>query len=125
MNKKAFTLVELLAVLIVLGVVITITATSILKQVNDSKKTLTDAQIDLVKNAAINYADQKGFFKKNNSTYNICIESLKNEGLLDDDIISVLEKKNKYFIKLTVKCENKCYFVADDLKQYTDSSICN
>ena len=67
MNKKGFTLVELLAVLIVLGVVITITATTILKQVNESRNTLSEAQINLVKNASVEYADRKGFFKKADS----------------------------------------------------------
>ena len=123
MNKKGFTLVELLAVLIILGIEITITATSILKQIKDSKKTLTESQINLVKTASIEYADKKGFFKTNNTKYNICIESLKKEGLIDDDIINTL--KGNYYVELTVKCENKCYFSPSDLKEYKNSSICN
>lgn len=125
MNKKGFTLVELLAVLIVLGVVITITATTILKQVNESRNTLSEAQINLVKNASVEYADRKGFFKKADSTYNVCIDSLKSEGLIDDSIISNLGKNKNYFVKLSVKCDDRCYFEPSDLNVYSDSSICN
>ena len=53
MNKKGFSLVELLAVLIVLGIVMTISATTILKEVNSSKEKLNQSQIEIIKNAAI------------------------------------------------------------------------
>ena len=58
MNKKGFSLVELLAVLIVLGIVMTISATTILKEVNSSKEKLNQSQIEIIKNAAIEYANK-------------------------------------------------------------------
>lgn len=121
--NKGFTLVELLAVLIVLGILMTIVTTTILNQVDESKNKLNDAQIEIVKNASIEYANNKGLFKKSNSSYNICLNDLKNEGLIDDVIINSLNKD--YYIKLTVKCESICLFEASDLLEYQNNIICN
>ena len=51
MNKKGFSLVELLAVLIVLGIIMTIVTTTILKEVNSSKEKLNQSQIEIIKKA--------------------------------------------------------------------------
>ena len=123
MNKKGFTLVELLAVLIILAILATITTTAIINQINESKKTLTDAQISIVKQASIEYAEKKGLFKIENKTYNICIDSLKSEGLLDDTIINSLDKN--YYIKLNVECDNICTFKASNLNEYDKNIECN
>lgn len=37
-NKKGFTLVELLAVIVILGIIMTIATTSVIKNINDSKE---------------------------------------------------------------------------------------
>ena len=103
MNKKGFSLVELLAVLIVLGIIMTIVTTTILKEVNSSKEKLNQSQIEIIKNAAIEYANKKGYFKQQNKTYDVTIEELKEENLLENTIINSLDKKKKYNVKLKVK----------------------
>lgn len=52
MNKKGFTLVELLAVIVILTLLALITTTSVTKIVSDSKTELSNTQIELIKSAA-------------------------------------------------------------------------
>lgn len=124
MNKKAFTLVELLAVLVVLGVLATIVTTTIIKQVGESQKKLNDAQIEIIKSASIEYAENKGFFKKNNSNYNICLKDLIDNDLIDDSTINSLDNIN-YYVKLSVKCDKICQFEARELEEYQNNITCN
>ena len=51
MNKKGFTLVELLAVIIILSLLALLASTSVSKIVKDSKSDLYDTQINLIKSA--------------------------------------------------------------------------
>ena len=126
MNKKGFTLVELLAVLIVLAILSTIVTTTIIKQVNETQKTLNEAQIDIVKSAAIEYATKKGLFKTKGSIYNICLENLEKEALIDKNIISSLDENKRYYITLTVECDNICSFKASDIQEDENNNIyCN
>ena len=52
MNKKGFTLVELLTVIIILGIIAVITSPVIINVINESKDQANDHQITLIKNAA-------------------------------------------------------------------------
>ena len=52
MNKKGFTLVELLATIIVLGLLTLLASTSVTKVLKESKGDLYTTQIKLVKSAA-------------------------------------------------------------------------
>lgn len=126
MNKKGFTLVELLAVLIVLAILTTIATTTIIKQVKESKKTLNEAQKSIVKASAIEYATKKGLFKQEGNTYNICLKDLEKEALIDKNIVNSLNKNKNYYLKLTVECDNICSFKAQDIMEYKDNEInCN
>lgn len=126
MNKKGFTLVELLAVLIVLAILTTIATATIIKQVNESKKTLNEAQKSIVKASAIEYATKKGLFKQEGNTYNICLKDLEKEALIDKNIVNSLNKNKNYYLKLTVECDNICSFKAQDIMEYKDNEInCN
>ena len=126
MNKKGFTLVELLAVLIALAILATIATTTIIKQVKESKKTLNEAQKSIVKASAIEYATKKGLFKQEGNTYNICLKDLEKEALIDKNIVNSLNKNKNYYLKLTVECDNICSFKAQDIIEYKDNEInCN
>ena len=56
MEKKGFTLVELLAVIVVLALVVTISLTSINRVREDSLKDILETKIDQIEQAAILYA---------------------------------------------------------------------
>ena len=52
MNKKGFTLVELLAVIVILSLLALLTSTAVTKLVKDAKGDLNNTQIELIKSAA-------------------------------------------------------------------------
>ena len=55
MNKKGFTLVELLAVIIIISVVITLVFPSVSSIISQSKNTVRDVQINKILDAAYDY----------------------------------------------------------------------
>lgn len=55
MNKKAFTLVELLAVIVILAVLIILVAPSLLNSAKASRQKSFDTKVDIIETAAIMY----------------------------------------------------------------------
>ena len=106
MNKKAFTLIELMAIIVILSVVSLMTVTVINDLLSKSKNNLSDDQIKNIERAAKEWA------LKNENETNNCIEitTLKNEGYLQDNII---DPKTKKEITGSVKITYK-----ENLKQY-------
>ena len=56
--KKGFTLVELLAVVVILGITITIVAVKVDNNMKNANKFVSDRQIELMENAAYLYAEE-------------------------------------------------------------------
>ena len=95
MNKKGFTLVELLAVIVIMALLALITTTSITKIIGDSKTKLSTAQIDLIKSAAeIWGADNINKLPKVNECSYITLKDLINQGLVDSSIIDPKDNKS-------------------------------
>lgn len=59
MNKKAFTLVELLAVIVILGIILAIVSTSVFNILEDSKQNAYDTQIEMLKASTKEYVSDK------------------------------------------------------------------
>lgn len=55
MNKKAFTLVELLAVIVILGIILAIVSTSVFNILEDAKNNAYETQIEMLKASAKEY----------------------------------------------------------------------
>ena len=110
MNKKGFTLVELLAVIIILALLAVIASTSVTKVVDDSKNDLETAQIKLIKDAAKTWgAENISDLPEGNSCIYLTLKDLKTYGLIDSDIKNPkTEKKlsNDLKIKITSKISN-------------------
>jgi len=95
MNDKGFTLVELLAVIVILGVILTITIVSYNKTVKKTEFQLTKIQIDKIEDAAEVYYLKEGINNQIEETEH-CVELsyLINYGYLDNNtIIDAYEKK--------------------------------
>ena len=86
--KKGFTLVELLAVIIILALLGLLTSTAIIKIVNKSKEDMYDAQTNLIIEAARTWASENiGLLPDENSCVYLTLKDLTDYGLLDSNII--------------------------------------
>ncbi len=134
MNKKGFTLVELLAVIVILGLVTTIAAYSIFNVWGKSKEGLLKDRIQSIENAAITYySENRQLLTEscsiNGKNYNTCkvvtVQDLLNLGILEtqeenqkitndvtgcnmvNDIVTVYRKNNRVQAKMTdIKSNN-------------------
>ena len=118
LNRKGYTLIELLAVILIISLIITLSIFGIIKAINSSKEKAAALSEKSIKEAAETYATEKNdnnnywlditdkdITDKENKYFCITIEELMNKGLLDKkanieskdfDIHSyVLVKKNK------------------------------
>lgn len=87
MEEKGFTLVELLAVLIILAIIFVIAVPLMTEILDQSKNTLYKKQIDTILNASYDYSLKHINSLPNNDTISyITVGELKYEGILDYDL---------------------------------------
>ncbi len=108
MKKNGFTLVELLAVIVILAVIALITVPIINGTINDSKDRLSDEQYSRVRDAV------KTYTAKNVSEDCECVtvDELKKQGYLDDVVIRDPKSGNEISGYYTIKW-------SDENNQYT------
>lgn len=88
MNTKGFTLVELLAVIIILALLTLLASTSVTKLVKDSKEELSSTQIELIKSAAEMWgAENIDKLPSSGQCTYITLGDLKEYGFLDSSIV--------------------------------------
>lgn len=108
-KKNGFTLVELLAVIVVLGVILAIATTNVLKSINDSKeKTKYMAAKEIVEIA-------EAYFAINNQT---CVNVTDLESYLESDATNPETGKNDLFEK-----ENGVYKYNHLIRKDTTNTI--
>ncbi len=95
--KNAFTLVELIMVIAILGLIALIVVPTINSIVSDSKDKAYDEQVSLIVKSAKNYMtslDNSTYLPKiKNDSYCVSVEAMKKSGLLSkDDIINPKDK---------------------------------
>lgn len=97
MNKKAFTLVELIAVMILLGVLGLIATITISNELKENKETMYNIQIDNIKRSAQNWASSNVFSLPDEDGQSIIITlgELKQQGFSED---VVNPKTNEQFL---------------------------
>ncbi len=82
--KKGFTLIELLVVIALLGILAVMVTTSIIRIMSDSKKSLSDTQINTIEDAAERWgtinADK---LPLDDSVYKLDIQTLADDGFID------------------------------------------
>ncbi len=135
LNRKGYTLIELLAVILIISLIITLSIFGIINAINSSKEKAATLSINSIKEAAETYATEKNddssywldITDKDNKYFCITIEELMNKGLLDKkanikskdfDIHSyVLVKKNKVtFVNSNAEILTKDKANSDDYK---------
>ncbi len=93
MNNRAFTLVELLAVIVILSLLALLTSTAITNLLSNAKGDLSSVQIELIESAAKTWGANNISKLPNNGCSYITLKDLKDFGLLDSDVVD--PKTNK------------------------------
>ena len=109
MNRKGFTLVELLVVLVILVVIMAVAIPSVTSSLERSKQKQKDSKIELVLSAAEIYVDRhKNQFGNSNQTYYIYINQL----ICDSELTAEQAKdpfNEKYTLDGYVELYNNIY----------------
>jgi len=106
-NKKGFTLVELLAVIVILGIILSITTITVINTINKSQNESNQISDDLIKKAAELYISENSYKIKSE------IEKSTNSS----DSIEVMDLKEKGYLKVNESyTDNRSVFfgLADD-----------
>ena len=137
LNRKGYTLIELLAVILIISLIIALSIFGIIKAINSSKEKAATLSEKSIKEAAETYATEKNddnnywldITDKENKYFCITIEELMNKGLLDKkanieskdfDIHSyVLVKKNK-----VTMVNSKAEILTKDKTNSDDYKVC-
>ena len=81
-NRKGFTLVELLVVIVILAVIMSIAIPSVTSSIERSKQKQKDSKIEMVLSAAELYVDRHKNLYSDNTTYTISMLQIICDGLL-------------------------------------------
>lgn len=90
--KKGFTLVELIAVIVLLSLIALFTFPSVNKTIKDRKEALYNVQIDNIKASAVSYIDKNGLLKDNDKVI-VTLCQLKQSGFTDEKIKNPINNK--------------------------------
>ena len=88
MNKKGFTLVELIGVVVILGLIALVAFPALLNQINNSKKQVSDSQKELIIAAAKNYVDENKNDYADKTSFEIPVSQLIKNDYLSKSIVS-------------------------------------
>ena len=114
LNRKGYTLIELLAVILIISLIIALSIFGIIKAINSSKEKVTTLSEKSIKEAAETYATEKNddsnywldITDKENKYFCTTIEELMNKGLLDKKAESTKFKKSDFVLVKKNKVTN-------------------
>jgi prepilin-type N-terminal cleavage/methylation domain-containing protein len=101
MKKNAFTLIELLSVIIILGLTVTLVVVRVEKNIKDTKKLANAMQIKMIEDAALlmstDYQDELTKLNSKNIE-TITLQTLVNKGLLKSSDLKGIPLSNKVLL---------------------------
>lgn len=101
MKKNAFTLIELLSVIIILGLTVTLVVVRVEKNIKDTKKLANDMQVNMIEEAALlmstDYQDELTKLNSKNIE-TITLQTLVNKGLLKSSDLKDIPLSNKVLL---------------------------
>ena len=108
-KQNAFTLVELLAVIVILAIVLIIAVPGVLSIINKTKDSAYDRQVDMIKDAAKNYVTANTIAWSGENTKNtlVTLDLLQAGGYLDKKILDPRNKKEILCANVLVTRDNK------------------
>lgn len=106
MNNKAFTLIELLSVIVILAIIFTITTPEIINTLNLSKEKAYIRQLEIIQKAAERWSIDN--IESNEKNY-ITIEELKNLGYIDQKEITNPKTKKELDGCIIIKKQGNQY----------------
>lgn len=123
--KSGFTLVELLAVIVILSLLLLVTASTVSSQFKNSKDDLYDTQLQNIKLSAEMWAsDNKNLLNTIDDCVSITLGYLKDEGYVDINIKNPYTNEKfsdtEVFINITKEESRYKYEVFDD-----DTKLCD
>ncbi len=107
-KKNGFTLVELIAIILVLSIILTVSFTSLNKTIENSNETEYKTLINNIELATENYVNLPGIYRivddnlKNKGYYIVNMNDLVNAGIIDELPINPKTKKKMKSGKITV-----------------------
>lgn len=92
--KKGFTLIELIAVIVVLGIIALIATTAVMGLLKKNTESLYATQVEIIESAAKKWVvANSGYLPSDGSDYSLQLTKLVSDGYLDDG--DVLDPRNK------------------------------
>ena len=135
LNKKGYTLIELLAVILIIGLILVFSTYGIIKAIKSSKGKAATLSEKSIKEAAETYATEKNddsnywldITDKENKYFCTTIEELMNKGLLDKKAESTKFKKSDFVLVKKNKVTNvnsKAEILTKDKANSDDYKVC-
>ncbi len=115
--KNGFTLVELIAVIIILSLIAIIAFPAILNIVRDSENQIDESSKEIILTQAKAYVNDNvnDFAKVNGNSYCVSINSLATSGFLTSEFINNLSEENqKLNVSVSVSDYNYNYEIVSD-----------
>ncbi|MGE5455599.1 MAG: immunoglobulin-like domain-containing protein [Ignavibacteriales bacterium] len=130
MKKNAFTLIELLGVISILGLIVLIALPAVEKNIKNSKQKLYEAQISNIKSGLMNWVADNLIYlpSENGEMVTLTLYQLKQGGYIEKNILNPLNDElfpNDMFLTITKKSNSFQYAILTDTGTRTGTAVIN
>lgn len=124
MKNKGFTLIELVAIIALLGSIFLITYTEVNQSLEKSENQLSEVQKSNIKASSQNWAvdNLNKLPKESGKSCNVNLQTLQNEGYIEESIKNPKKKREEItnvYVQISKKNDNYIYKVLEGTSQTT------